>query len=175
MHGSNRAVARHRPPLLDLRLTLVDAPSVWRCVRMSSGATLARAQRVFCVLFGWPGGRPHAFSAGTLHLASGGVEERALTDTRLRHVIPDVGAELEFEYGEPPFQVHVVVERLLPPNDGVTAPTCLGGAGEAPHIDSGGAWAWEEPHEVEEVPAYRGSLSISVNVHAINAELERLP
>ena len=151
---------------------------MWRRVRMSSGATLARAQRVFCVLFGWPGGRPHAFSAGGLHVASGGAEDRPLTDTRLRHVIPDVGSELEFDYGEPPFQVLVVVERLLPPMEEVIAPVCLGGAGEAPHVDSGHGWAWEGSHEVDdgdEIPAYRTTPSIPVNVDAINAELLRLP
>jgi hypothetical protein len=142
---------------------------------MSSGATLARAQRVFCVCFGWPGGRPHAFSAGTWNVASGGAEARGLTETRLRHVIPDVGTELEFDYGEPPFQVRVVVERLLPPMDLVVAPTCLGGAGEAPHIDSGDAWAWEESHASDDIPAWRESSSIAVNVDAINAELLRLP
>lgn len=108
-------------------------------------------------------------------MASAGAAQRPLTDTRLRHVIPDVGAELEFDYGEPPFQVHVVVERLLPPMELVVAPTCLGGAGEAPHIDSGGAWAWEEPHAEDEVPATRAAPSIPVNVDLINAELLLLP
>ena len=52
------------PPIFDLYLTLPDVdPPVWRMLRVSSGATLSRAQRLICVCFGWAGGRPYAFHA----------------------------------------------------------------------------------------------------------------
>ena len=173
-------MAGHRPPTLDLRLALADAPSVWRRLRMSAGATLPRAQRVFCVAFGWPGGRPWAFTAGDLHYESAGGREAHAT-VRLRQLLPDAGAALDFEYGDTHWHVTVGVERVLPPRDHPVPPECIGGAGEPPHVDAGDVWRW---HEARPTPDDAGAVHgvappdtpvVGLNLDAINAELARLP
>jgi hypothetical protein len=171
-------MARPRPPVFELLLRLADVSTgVWRRVRISSGATLARAQRVFCVSFGWPGGRPYAFSTGPLHYESSGGDD-PLVDVRLRQLLPDAGTSLEFDYGAgEPWRVLVRVERLLPADDALATPRCLAGEGESPPLESGGADLWNEHRAVVEGED-SGDLSdrprVGINLDLLNAELERL-
>jgi len=151
---------RAAPRILDLLLTLTDgepepAPPVWRRVRISAGATLARAQRVFCVSMGWRGGRPYAFAIGPLRYESEATGDDDLVGVRLRQLLPDAGTSLDFEYGDSRRRaVHVQVERLLPPSGDIATPRCLGGEGAT----------------TLEGPASRLGFSAA----AVNAELERL-
>jgi hypothetical protein len=149
------APSRAAPRILDLVLTLDDAPgSVWRRVRISAGATLARAQRVFCVSMGWKGGRPYAFSAGHLRYESAASGHDDVVDVRLRQLLPDSGTALDFEYGDLHRRLTVRVERVLPPDGDIVTPRCLGGEGAA----------------TLEGPPTRLGFSVDV----VNAELERL-
>lgn len=143
------------PRIFDLVLTLTGVdPTVWRRIRISSGATLARAQRVFCVSLGWKGGRPYAFATGHLRYESAATGRDDLVDVRLRQLLPDAGTSLEFEYGDGRRRVNVQVERILPPNEDIATPRCLAGEGAAPL----------------EGPAARLGFSVDV----VNAELEKL-
>ena len=122
-------IKRSAPRIYELILTLSDIePPVWRRLRVSSGATLARAARIFAIAMGWNPGRPFAFTTGVLrfegegHRGNGrGVREASPAgddpqDTRLRQVLPDAGSQLEFEYGEGhPWHLVVLLDRLLPP------------------------------------------------------------
>lgn len=171
-------MARPRPPVFELLLRLADVSTdVWRRVRISSGATLARAQRVFCVSFGWPGGRPHAFSAGPLRYESAGIDD-PLVDLRLRQLLPDAGTSLEFEYGAgEPWRVLVRVERMLPAGDALATPRCVAGEGESPPLESGGANLWNERRALEAGEDCSDGVRrppIGVNLDLLNAELERL-
>ncbi|MEP7347182.1 MAG: hypothetical protein ABI877_18065, partial [Gemmatimonadaceae bacterium] len=133
------------PHVLDLLLTLrdVDHP-VRRILRVSSGATLARAQRLICVCFGWNGGRSYAFEAAHLRYAARG-RGGDPGDIRLRQLLPDAGAELEFEYGDSSsWYVHARVEKIFPPSDAIATPRCLEADGIAPPLDAGGAHVWNE-------------------------------
>ncbi|MBV6522508.1 MAG: hypothetical protein MNPFHGCM_02656 [Gemmatimonadaceae bacterium] len=172
------------PDVLDLLLTLGDVdPSVWRLVRVSSGATLARAQRVFCTCFGWSWGRPYAFEA--LHLRYPGrgreVEEEA-NAVRLRQLLPDVGSAIEFAYGGARgWDVRVLVVRRFPASAGLVTPRCLEAEGIAPPLDAGGAIAWNERlQEAIEDPSYDFATRMADSgratrpgapLAAINAEL----
>lgn len=166
------------PPIYDLQLTLHDVePVVSRTVRMSAGATLARAQRVFCVCFGWPGGRPYGFEASGVHYQSRGRDDE-LTDVRLRQLLPDLGAELEFEYGKSPWGLQVRVVGMHARNGVPQSPVCLAGQGVAPPIDAGGALAWNERSTFDHGEGSEGHahvLATMVPLALINAELERLP
>jgi hypothetical protein len=180
------------PRIYDLVVTLSDVePAVWRRLRMSSGATLGRVQRVIAVAFGWPLGRPYAFLAGDLRYeghptASGGFED--VVDVRMRQLLHDPGSELEVEYGaDPPWHLVVELERIHAPNEDARVPLCLGGAGASPPIDAGGPWAYEEmrsgngdegrvaPWDTSETALPEAAQpTASFNVDAVNAELERL-
>jgi hypothetical protein len=171
------------PPVLDLRLTLRDVNRpVWRTLRVSSGATLSRVQRLICVCFGWPGGRSHAFEARHLRYASQG-RGADLVDVRLRQVLHDAGSELEFEYGERfPWYVQALVEKVFAPSDAIVTPRCVGAEGVAPPLNAGGAESWNEReydgledaiHGVVLTPE-RGATRVAIRVDAINAELVRL-
>lgn len=155
---------------------------MWRVLRVSSGATLARAQRLICVCFGWPGGRPYAFDAYGVRFESDGRGD--LSQVRLRQVLPDLGTELEFEYGtKPQWIIHVKVDRVLAPNGTATTPRCVRGEGISPPFNSGGAFAWNERPEVtvpDDVESHThpkgraGGVRIAVPLDLINAELERI-
>ena len=104
------------PRIMDLLLTLrdVDYP-VRRTLRVSSGATLARAQRLICICFGWSGGRSYAFEASHLRYTARG-RAGDTDDVRLRQLLPDAGAELEFEYGDDGvWYVQMRVEKVFAP------------------------------------------------------------
>lgn len=167
------------PRILDLALTLGDVePPVWRVLRVSAGATLARAQRLICVCFGWPGGRRYAFEGdGFRHEGAGRAAE--LTGVRLRQLLPDVGAEMEFEYGDAAaWIVHARVARVLPPDDGsIVTPRCVAGEGASPPIDAGGALVWNErAHADDGEGDASGSVRprVRVPLDLINAELDRV-
>jgi hypothetical protein len=152
--------------------------------------TLGRAARIFAVAMGWTAGRPYAFTAGPLRYEGrqvGGTWED-VTDVRLRQVLPDAGAELEFEYGNGhAWHLTVRLERLLPPNDTRRPPVCVDGGGGTPPVDVGGPWAYEEWRS--EPPPSRGGFAetseadgsldrrrpmVRFNQDLVNAELERL-
>ena len=171
------------PHVLDLQLTLRDVDhSVRRILRVSSGATLARAQRLICVCFGWNGGRAYAFEAAHLRYAARGRGGNP-GDVRLRQLLPDAGAELEFEYGYASvWYVHARVGKVFAPSDRIATPRCLEAEGIAPPLDAGGAAAWNERHNestdelVHELAAGSdaGSARVTIRLDAINAELAQL-
>lgn len=161
------------PRIFDLRLTLCDVDTpVWRLLRVSSGATLPRAQRLICVCFGWPGGKPYTFTTDGLQYPSDGKTDQR-TDVRLRQLLPDIGSELEFDYGNgASWTVEARVERILPDSDTLVTPCCLDGGGESPPLGAGGAFAWND-----RAPAAAGErrpATVGFPRDAINAELERL-
>lgn len=171
------------PQILDLQLTLrdVDQP-VRRTLRVSSGATLARAQRLICTCFGWNGGRSYAFEAGPLRYSAKGRNGDA-DEVRLRQLLPDAGAELEFEYGDTSvWYVNVRVAKTFAPSDAIPTPRCLDAEGIAPPLDAGGAAVWNERgHESADEPPYElagasrnARTHVPVGVDAINAELALL-
>ena len=173
------------PHVLDLQLTLrdVDRP-IWRTLRVSSGATLARAQRLICVCFGWNGGRPWAFEAAHLRYAVSGRErDPSRGEVRLRQLLPDAGAELEFEYGDPaPWYVGVRVGKILAPSAVIATPRCLDAEGVAPPLGAGGAEVWNERERVatdDLIPevAFGCDASpprVTIHLDAINAALAHL-
>jgi hypothetical protein len=176
-------------------------PVVWRRLRVSSGATLPRAARVLAVAMGWPIGRPSAFATSGLRYevtgprGDGRASSHAVgtaegDDVRLRQLLPDSGAEVEFEYGDDHAAWHLVVrlERVLPPDDELRTPLCLDGAGAAPPVDVGGPWAYEEwrggdvsrrsgngwDTELGASPPPQRAIQPRFNADVVNAELERL-
>jgi hypothetical protein len=104
-------------------------------------------------------------------------------EVRLRQLLPDAGASLDFEYGEPPWHVTVRVERVLPPPGNPGPPECLAGEGAPPHVDGGDVWRWQEERATGLVDLLAGGIhgaavnrpTAGVNVAAINAELAHLP
>jgi len=171
------------PHILDLHLTLrdVDQP-VRRTLRVSSGATLARAQRLICTCFGWNGGRFYTFEAGPLRYSAKGRNGDA-GELRLRQLLPDAGAELEFEYGDASvWYVHVRVAKIFAPSDAIPTPRCLDADGIAPPLNAGGAAAWNEraQESADDLPfelagaSRRARVQVPVGVDAINAELALL-
>ncbi len=170
------------PPIFDLLLTLPDVESpVWRMLRVSSGATLARAQRLICVCFGWAGGRPFSFHASGVQFESAR-RNGELSEIRLRQLLPDLGSELEFEYGEKStWLVHARVARVHARDGVMQWPVCVGGEGIAPPLNAGGAFAWNERAEagVDDgasdgaTPSAR-AITVKVPLDLINAELDLL-
>lgn len=158
---------RSAPRIYELTIRLSDVePAVWRRLRVSSGVTLGRAARLFAVAMGWSAGRPYEFTVGSLRYEGrhvGGVWEDVV-DVRLRQVLPDAGAELEFEYGSG-HAWHLVVrlDRLLPPNEDARVPVCVDGGGQTPPVDVGGPWAYEE---------WRSESSFTSGAHAEIAEMD---
>lgn len=199
-----RSPRRSAPHIYELLVVLSDvAPPTWRRLRISSGATLSRVVRVIAVAMGWPAGRPYVFSAGPLRYEGAGPtpasRRPAGNDVRLRQLLHDPGAELELEYGSGhPWHFVLRLEHVLPPNDQLVTPWCVSGAGNAPPVDVGGPWAYEEwrgegggaetelrpeppsaspdasaPGDVADAATFRG-LSRGFNSDWVNAQLQLL-
>lgn len=164
------------------------SPPVWRRLRVSSGATLARAARVFAIAMGWNPARPFAFTVGSLRYEGSGHRANGRNgtdpetgrddpqDVRLRQVLPDATSSLEFEYGEGhPWHLTVVLERLLPPNDSLRTPFCIDGEGGAPPLEVGGPWAYEEwrgePPPDDALHTGASPVSVPFNPEVVNAQL----
>jgi hypothetical protein len=196
---------RSAPRIYELLVRLSDVePEVWRRLRLSSGATLSRAARAIAVTVGWPLGRPYAFTAGAIRYegtaripddrraqngSDGNGHGPSPDEIRLRHVLPDAGGRVELEYGNGhAWHMEVRLERLLPPGNEIRTPFCVDGAGEAPPVDVGGPWAYEEwrgdpagnghragwDHELGAAHGESRPVRPGFNAAAVNAELDRL-
>jgi hypothetical protein len=166
---------RSAPRILELTARLSDVnPDVWRRVRISSGATLTRAARVLATVMGWSPGRPYAFAAGELRYEGHGRRQAtppAAPEVRLRQLLPDAGAELEFEYGHGhAWHLMLRVERLLAPAEELRTPLVLAGGGTSPPVDVGGPWGYEEWRGEREGAGVRPRFDVEV----VNARLALL-
>jgi hypothetical protein len=137
------------PTVHVLRVSLREVePEVWRRIVVPSETPLPKLARILEQVMGWEGYHLHMFNVGGVLFgvpdedADYVINEKAAT---VKHVLPEVGASLQWDYDFGDGWEHdVVVEAIESPEKGTRYPACLDGANACPPEDCGGVGGYEE-------------------------------
>lgn len=182
------AAKKHRA-LYQLKVTLCEVePAIWRRIQVWEEATLAQLHRVLQIVMGWEDYHLYEFRTGRRKYRQPHPEnERNILDTtrtRIRDLLPRVGARFEYVYDFGDGWHHdLLLEAIVLPTADFLCPRCIAGERSGPPEDVGGppgyarylaALADPTHSEHEEMLAWRGSFNPETFViKRVNQELER--
>src|SRR5713101_7839663 len=125
-------------------------PPIWRRIQMRCDITLAKLHRILQCVMGWEDAHLHQFAIGdqTSACPARTTQARAKAETngntKLSEVVPGERSQFRYDYDFGDNWQHVlVVEKILPPEEGVRYPVCLAGARACPPEDVGGLPGYE--------------------------------
>jgi hypothetical protein len=160
-----RTVPEKVTTIYQLKITLKRSkPPIWRRVLVPADIHLGKLHCVIQATMGWRGGHLHGFTVGYRQEAvyygpkmpadMDDYDAKDESRARLNSVLPAVKAKLEYEYDFGDSWEHtVVLEKILPPVDGQTYPSCIGGERACPPEDCGGIWGYYQLLETLADPA----------------------
>ena len=132
-----------------LKITLKDIrPPIWRRVLVPD-CSLAKLHEVIQAAMGWENYHLYDFEvAGERYTDPRGMADLDMGDAsrmKLSRVAPREKAKLRYTYdfGDN-WQHEVLVEKILPPEEGQTYPVCIAGKRACPPEDVGGPWGYME-------------------------------
>jgi len=149
--------------IYQLKITLKDlAPPLWRRVQVSNRMTLGDLHSVIQLAMGWSNSHMHQFKVGKTYYGSsypddfdGTTETKNEEQITVGEVLAKPKAKLTYEYDFGDSWEHeVVLEKTLPPEQGVKYPTCLDGKRACPPEDCGGVWGYANMLEVMDNPEH---------------------
>lgn len=134
--------------IYQLKITLRRSkPPIWRRVLVPSKITLGDLHYIILTVMGWDGDHLHAFDIAGVEYGepdpnwADDIENE--TRAKLERVIP--GAPFKFRYtydfGDD-WEHDILVEKVLPPEEGVRYPRCIAGRRHCPPEDVGGVWGY---------------------------------
>ena len=168
----------------------VIRPPVWRRIVVPGDTTLSKLHDILQVVMGWENYHLHQFTIAGKRYGDAGQDEfgeLGFLDERrhrLSQLIPREGFRLSYEYdfGDG-WQHTLVVEKIVPSEEGSRYPVCLAGKRACPPEDVGGVWGYEEylaalqdPEDPEhdEWLQWRGEFDPEAfNLEKVNSELKR--
>lgn len=177
--------------IYQIKITLRGVtPAVWRRVLVSADMTLGGLHEVLQIAMGWSNYHMHdfciakqEFSSHDLGYADLGLPESIDENSvRLRDVLGSVGAKAMYSYdfGDD-WQHNLVVEKILPPADGVVYPVCKAGKRNCPPEDCGGPYGYYDLLNTfpdSEDPEYLGMIAHdpeAFSLEAVNSDLAPSP
>jgi hypothetical protein len=151
---------RSRPPseVYQIKVTLRGSkPPIWRRIQVPGDIRLDRLHTVLQIVMGWEDYHLHAF---TIHGASYGQPDRELghlneARVRLSEVVDEEKTRFlyEYDFGDS-WEHELLVEKILPPEPGVSYPRCIAGKRSGPPEDCGGIWGYADFVEAIRDPAH---------------------
>ncbi len=146
-----------------LKITLADlVPPVWRRVHVSNQMTLGDLHVVIQLAMGWSNSHMHQFKVGKTYYGSAYPDDfDGTTETKDENKItvgevlakPKAKITYEYDFGDS-WEHEIVLEKVLPPEQGVKYPLCLDGKRACPPEDCGGAWGYANMLEVMDDPEH---------------------
>jgi hypothetical protein len=193
--GRRKGAARRAQPtagreaVYQLKITLKDIrPPIWRRLLVPD-CSLAELHEVIQVAMGWENYHLYDFEvAGERYTDPRGMDDLDTGDARkvkLSRVARREKAKLRYTYdfGDN-WQHEVLVEKILPSEEGQTYPACITGKRACPPEDVGGPWGYMEFAEAirdpeherhEEFIEWRGEFDPeALDLDAVNKQLKRL-
>jgi len=155
-------------PVYQLKLTLKGLrPPVWRRIQVAGDTSFRKLHNMIQILMDWDDCHLHAFTVGgTLYGIPdpGGMWDTGEKDERrfkLVDVVPAAKSRIRYEYdfGDS-WEVDILVEKLLPPEEGVKYPVCLTGKRAGPPENCGGTWGYAELTEIIQMPDHEEYASM---------------
>ena len=175
--------------IYQLKVSLRDIqPPVWRRILVPD-CSLSMLHQVIQVAMGWENYHMFDFEVGGLHYTDPmGMDDLDMEDAsraKLSRLVTKEKAKLRYTYdfGDN-WQHEILVEKILPPEEGRKYPVCITGKRACPPEDCGGPWGYMEfaeairdpKHEQhEEFIEWRGEFDPEAfDPDALNKELRRL-
>ena len=143
--------------ICQLKITLKHLkPSIWRQVQVLSTMTLENLHWVIQYAMGWENSHMHHFKIGKLYYGAsypddfdGTTETKDEKKVTVGEVLAKPKAKIEYEYDFGDSWEHeIVLEKVLPIEQGVKYPLCLDGKRACPPEDCGGVWGYANMLEV---------------------------
>jgi len=150
-------------PIYQLRIILKDIrPPIWRRVLISGDTSLRKLHKAIQILMDWEDYHLHSFTVGGTRY--GIPDPEGLWDTgekddrrfRLAEVVPAAESRMRYiyDFGDN-WEMDILVEKILPPDDDFKSPVCLAGKRAGPPEDCGGAWGYENLLEIIKAPNHK--------------------
>lgn len=138
--------------IYQLKVTLRGShPPIWRQFQVRSDITLAKLHNTLQAVMGWTNTHLHRFLIGGSQYGMPDECAMALRKTmdehkhRLRDVVSGQASRFAYEYDFGDGWEHeLLVENILPPEEGVCYPCCLDGERACPPEDVGGMAGYED-------------------------------
>ena len=163
-------------------------PPIWRRIVVPGGTTLATLHEVLQIVMGWEDYHLHQFTIAGKRYGDrehdvegelGFIDERRHTLRQLS-LAERVPFAYEYDFGDG-WEHTLVVEKIVPSEEGSRYPVCLAGKRACPPEDVGGVWGYEAYLEAlqdpshpdhEDLLAWRGEFDPEAfSVQAVNAAL----
>lgn len=127
-----------------LKVTLMGSkPPIWRRIQVTSDTALDKLHRIIQVVMGWDGDHLHQFIIGGNYYgepsADWGFGVRDESKVRLSRVVSGIKTKFVYEYDFGDDWLHqILVEKILPLEEGAPYPVCVTGKRACPPEDCGG-------------------------------------
>jgi hypothetical protein len=174
-----------------LKVTLKGSkPPIWRRMQITSDITLVKLHRILQRVMGWEGSHLYQFVIGGIAYGDPGmVGEWDAEDTRtvtLAALVRDEKSKFLYEYDFGDSWDHeLLVEKLLPRDEGKGDPLCLAGKRACPPEDCGGIWGYagflaasrdpQHPEHAAMLEWAGGEFDPDIfDLDEVNGELQRL-
>lgn len=149
--------------IYQLKISLSElTPPVWRRIQVPSRMTLGDLHSLIQVAMGWDNSHMHQFRVGKTCYGplypedfDGVTETKDEDKTTIGEVLTKPKAKLGYEYDFGDGWEHdVILEKILPPEQGVKYPVCTDGKRACPPEDCGGVWGYANMLEVMDDPEH---------------------
>jgi hypothetical protein len=143
--------------IYQIKVTLRHSkPPIWRRIQVPEDVTLARLHHILQVVLGWEDYHLHQFIIDDEYYGEPhpdyevwGPEMRDERHVRLGQLVPEADLKFVYEYDFGDGWEHeLLVEKILPPQPGVSYPRCIKGKRACPPEDVGGVWGYADFLEV---------------------------
>jgi len=124
-------------------------PQIWRRILVPGSMILRQFHDVLQIAFGWEDYHLHSFRTkkkyyedAEMNPEAEGEDERKF---KLNELLLKQGSSMiyEYDFGDG-WELHIVLEKILPFDAKQKAPVCLEGERSAPPEDCGGIWGYSE-------------------------------
>lgn len=137
--------------IYQIKVTLDDThPPIWRRILVPGNTTLLKLHDILQIVMGWEDYHLHMFTIEGLIYGDPADDEFGELGTmneanyKLSEVIYGEGQRFSYEYDFGDSWEHtLLVEKILPPAEGVRYPLCLKGKRACPPEDVGGVWGYQ--------------------------------
>jgi hypothetical protein len=148
--------------IYQIRVTLkYSRPPIWRRIQVAGETTLHELHNILQRVMGWDDSHLHQFTIGDRTYGGSDYESgsapkrRASGNLSLGEVVRHEKSKFIYEYDFGDSWRHVLlVEKILPPEEGVRYPRCLAGRRACPPEDSGGVYGYYEKLEALRDPEH---------------------
>jgi hypothetical protein len=133
-----------------IKVTLKHSkPPIWRRIQVQGDTKLSKLHLILQTAMGWWNAHLHQFIIGNTYYGEPhpdyGFEMRDERKVKLNQIAPREKSKFiyEYDFGDS-WEHELLVEKILPPEEGVFYPRCIKGKRACPPEDIGGVWGYDD-------------------------------